>query len=77
VSCGPSDDRPQSPDQGLCGRERRGGGGNRTRVLRFLDGPSPSASGGWISGSAPSPAPRRSPSQLSCPHPARWRGRSG
>jgi len=34
----------------------RGGGGNRTRVLRLLDEASPSAAGGRLSGPRPSPA---------------------
>ncbi|MDQ1439362.1 MAG: site-specific recombinase [Acidimicrobiaceae bacterium] len=51
--------------------ERSGGGGNRTRVLRPLNGTSPSAAGGRVSGLASSPASVRGPSQLSFPRPAR------
>jgi len=41
----------------------RGGGGNRTLVLRLLCEASPSASGGWVSGGHSSPAPGDHPSQ--------------
>ena len=44
-----------------------GGGGSRTRVPRCLDGTSPSASGGGVSGPATPPAPVRNPSRLRCP----------
>ena len=55
----------------------RGGGGNRTRVLQLLNGTSPSAAGGRISGPASPPAPARDPSQLRFPLSARWRHRQG
>ncbi len=44
-----------------------GGGGSRTRVPRYLDGTSPSASGGGVSGPATPPAPVQDPSRLRCP----------
>jgi hypothetical protein len=44
-----------------------GGGGNRTRVLRLLNGPSPSAAGGKLSGAAPLPAATPLRIRLSCP----------
>jgi len=40
----------------------RGGGGNRTRVLRLLNGPSPSAAGSLVSGPEPPPAVAQDPS---------------
>src|ERR1035441_1691022 len=48
---------------------KRGGGGNRTRVLRLLNGPSPSAAGVGLSGPTPLPAAAAFRIRLSCP----WR----
>ncbi len=43
-------------DTGWLFMTNRGGGGNRTRVLRLLIGPSPSAASGRLSGTPPLPA---------------------
>src|SRR5205085_9789243 len=45
----------------------RGGGGTRTRVLRVLNGSSPSAARGNISSGRTSPAPGDRSSQVRCP----------
>jgi len=59
----------QCPDLRENRSGHRGGGGNRTRVLRLLNRPSPSAAGGGLSGSAPLPAAVRIRIRLSCPWP--------
>jgi len=56
----PGPDAPPVPahqgDTGWLFVPSGGGGGNRTRVLRLLNGPSPSAAGGRLSGTASPPA---------------------
>jgi site-specific DNA recombinase len=56
----PGPDAPPVParqgDTGWLFMANRGGGGNRTRVLQHLNGPSPSAAGGRLSGAVPLPA---------------------
>jgi len=54
-------------DAGWLFMTNRGGGGNRTRVLRLLNGPSPSAASGWFSGTVPPPAMHRSPADRRVP----------
>ena len=77
----PAPDAPPVPsrqgDTGWLFVTSGGGGGNRTRVLQLLDGTSPSAAGGRISGPASPPASARDPSQLRFPLSARWRHRQG
>ncbi len=65
----PGPDAPPVPahqgDTGWLFVTSGGGGGNRTRVLRLLNGPSPSAAGGGISGPVSQPASGPVPSRPS------------
>ena len=67
----PGPDAPPVParqgDTGWLFMANRGGGGNRTRVLQHLNGPSPSAAGGRLSGAAPLPAAVPPRIRLRCP----------
>jgi len=72
-----------APACGKTGQGIRGGGGNRTRVLRLLSRSSPSAAGGGLSGPVPLPAAGQVRIRLNCPcrpvgavgqvSPTRWR----
>ena len=69
----PGPDAPPVPahqgDTGWLFMAHRGGGGNRTRVLRLLTGPSPSAAGERLSRAAPAPASMPLRIRLKCPCP--------
>ena len=69
----PGPDAPPVPahqgDTGWLFVTSGGGGGNRTRVLRLLTGPSPSAAGERLSGAAPAPASMPPRIRLRCPCP--------